>query len=126
MAKWFSYEYDAIKNLRKRHSFDNVRRKPIKRTGPNTLERKLQRILGPSFTYAGDGSFKIDNLKPDFVNKSRKVVVEVYGNYWHRNESTQETMQRINRLQRQGWRTIIIWESEIADPIKLRRKLSLI
>jgi G:T-mismatch repair DNA endonuclease (very short patch repair protein) len=35
-------------------------------------------------------------------------------------------MQKVARYQRQGYRAIIIWESEINDPIKLRRKLALI
>lgn len=124
--KDYGYNYDAGENLRKRHAFANVKRKLVRRSEPNSLERKLWKILGPTFEYAGNGSFKIDNLKPDFVSKTRKLAIEVYGDYWHKDEPIQKTMRRINRFERHGWRVIIIWEHEINDPIKLSRKLALI
>lgn len=122
--KEFNYEYDANKRFRQKNNFAKVNRVPRRRKEPNALEWRLQKALGPSFTYTGNGSFTIDNLKPDFVDKTRKIVVEAYGNYWHRNETVIKTMQKIARYQRHGYRTIIIWESEINDPIKLRRKLA--
>lgn len=118
--------YDGAERIKKRHAFSQVNRRPIKRTGPNNLERKLWKILGPSFSYTGDGSFKIDNLRPDFVSKTRRVVIEVYGMYWHKDETISKTMRRVCRFNRCGWRCIIIWEDEIHDPIKLSRKLALI
>jgi G:T-mismatch repair DNA endonuclease (very short patch repair protein) len=124
--KEFDYEYDPAKRFKQKNNFAKANRVPRKRSEPNALEWKLQKALGPSFTYTGNGSFLIDSLKPDFVDKTRKIVIEAYGNYWHRNESITKTMQKVNRYQRQGYRAIIIWESEINDPIKLRRKLSLI
>lgn len=120
------YNYDAGERVKKRHAFDKTNRRPRRRTGPNSLEWKLWKILGPTFTYTGDGSFKIDNLRPDFISKNRKLVIEVYGNYWHRNETLEKTMRRMHRFNRCGWRCIIIWEHEINDPVKLQRKLALI
>lgn len=78
------------------------------------------------FAYAGDGSFTIDGLRPDFVCKSRKIVVELYGDYWHRNDSIEKTARRIHRFAKEGWRTIIIWENEVKDRNKLRKKLALL
>jgi G:T-mismatch repair DNA endonuclease (very short patch repair protein) len=126
VVRHVSYEYDAIKNLRRRHAFDGVRKRAVKSSEPNALERKLQKALGPSFTYTGNGSYRIDNLKPDFVDKTRKIVVEAYGDYWHRDEPLIKTMSKVARYKRQGYKAIIIWESEINDPVKLSRKLSLI
>ena len=124
--KEVNYAFEAYKRLKRKNNFAKVNRRPIRRTGPNALERKLQKALGPSFTYTGDGSFKIDNLKPDFVDKTRKIVVEAYGDYWHKKETLTKTVGKIYRYRRQGYRTIIIWEHEIHDPIKLSRKLALI
>lgn len=120
------FNYDGAERIKKRNTFSQANRRPIRRSGPNSLERKLWKILGPTFSYTGDGSFKIDNLRPDFVSKSRRVIVEVYGDYWHRNETLHKTMRRISTFERRGWRCIIIWEHEVHDPIKLSRKLALI
>lgn len=120
------FNYDAGERFRKRHAFDKVNRRIPRGPGPNSLERKLSKILGPSFTYTGNGTYRIDNLKPDFVSESRRLVIELYGNYWHRNETIQKTMQRVSRYNRKGWRVIIIWEDEVHDPVKLNRKLALI
>lgn len=112
--KDYSYSYDISKRLTQRKNFS----KPKKNTIPNKLEVKLGKILGSKFQYAGDGSFKIDNLKPDFVDKTRKIVVEAYGDFWHKNESIQKTMLRVQRFEKQGYKTIIIWESEINKLLK--------
>jgi len=121
-----SYNYDGAERIKKRNAFSKTNKRPIRQTGPNALEWKLWKVLGPTFTYTGDGAFKIDNLRPDFISKTRRVVVEVYGNYWHKDEPLHKTMRRISRFERNGWRCIIIWEHEIHDPIKLSRKLALI
>ena len=121
-----NYEFDAVKRIKQKNNFAKVNRVPRRRAEPNALERRLQKALGSSFTYTGNGSFTIDNLRPDFVDKTRKIVIEAYGDYWHRNEPITKTMQKVARYQRHGYRAIIIWESEINDPIKLRRKLALI
>lgn len=120
------FSYDGAERLKKKRAFTKANRRPIRRTGPNTVERKLWKILGPTFEYTGDGSFKIDNLKPDFINRTRKVVIEVYGNYWHRNEPLSKTMSRVQRFNRYGWRVIIIWENEVHDHSLLHRKLALV
>lgn len=121
------YNYDGAERIKKRHAFSQVNRKPIRWSNrPNKVEWKLWKVLGSSFEYTGHGSFKIDNLKPDFISKTRKIVIECYGDYFHKDEPIHKTMQRISRFERQGWRVIIIWEHEINDPIKLRRKLALI
>ena len=121
------YEFDIEKRLKQKNNFSKaVRARKRRGSGPNTLERKLWKALGSSFEYAGDGSFKIDGLKPDFISRTKKVIVEAYGSYWHRDESIHKTVRRVSRFESEGWRVIIIWEDEIHDPIKLQRKLALI
>lgn len=120
------FNYDAGERIKRRHAFDKVNGRQRRGPGQNALERKVGKILGPSFTYTGDGTFKIDGLKPDFVNKTKRVVVEVYGDYWHRDEPLRKTINKVTRYSRKGWKAIIIWESEVHNPISLRRKLALI
>lgn len=121
------YEFDVEKRLKQRNNFSKATRARKPRVaGPNALERKIWKVLGPSFEFTGDGSYKIDGLKPDFISKTRKIVIEVYGDYWHKDEPLQKTIRRVSRFERNGWRVIIIYEHEIHDPIKLRRKLALI
>jgi G:T-mismatch repair DNA endonuclease (very short patch repair protein) len=125
--KNYDYSFDVEKRLKQKNNFSKATRVRKQRTiGPNTLERKLWKILGPTFEYVGDGSFKIGNLKPDFVDKTRKIVVEAYGNYWHRNEPLSKTVRRVTRFEREGWRVVIIWEHEIHDQRKLQGKLALL
>lgn len=125
--KEYGYSFDVEKRLRQKNNFSKIARARKRRTsGPNLLERKLWKALGSSFEYTGHGSYKIDGLKPDFVNHARKVIVECYGNYWHKDESLYKTIRRIKKFEKNGWRVIIIWEHEINDSIKLRRKLALI
>jgi G:T-mismatch repair DNA endonuclease (very short patch repair protein) len=122
-----NYEFDIEKRLRQRRNFSKIARIRRRTTSsPNGVERKLWKALGSSFEFVGDGSFKIANLKPDFVNKTRKIVVELYGNYWHKDEPLEKTIRRVRRFENEGWRVVIIWEDEVHDPIKLRRKLAML
>lgn len=107
--KNYEFSYDISKKLAQRKNVSKLKRLIV----PNKLEVKLGKMLGSKFQYAGDGSFKIDNLKPDFVDKTRKIVVEAYGDYFHKNDTIQKTMIRIQRFEKQGYKTIIIWESDI-------------
>lgn len=62
----------------------------------------------------------IGNAIPDFIHKTKKIVVEVYGNYWHsawggfkelRYKHTVEG--RTKQLNAEGYDSIFIWESDL-------------
>lgn len=71
--------------------------------------------------YVGDGSFWISGLNPDFVDEDKKIVVEVFGRFWHTPNGkvkvpyyrTYEGRQAIFR--RKGWIPIFFWEDEISE-----------
>jgi len=64
------------------------------------------------FKYVGNGSFWIGNLNPDFIDcNGRKVVVEIFGDYWHRDK--EKNKRREQTLSKFGWKMIVFWESEI-------------
>ena len=79
---------------------------------PNKKERKLLKLLGPSWLYVGDGQLTIGGKSPDFWNGDHKLI-ELFGDYWHRGENPQP---RIDHFARQGYNTLVIWESELANP----------
>lgn len=92
-------------------------------TGPERRFLELCEVHNLPFEYTGDGRFWIQQMNPDFICPEQKVVVEVFGNYWHnpllmqtayRAESTVEYRKQL--LAKEGWRLIVIWESELKDP----------
>jgi len=116
-----SFEYDISKKLNKTKNFSQIGRKNTGK-GINKTEIKLSKILGNQFKYTGNGTKIIGGKVPDFVNETEKVIVEMYGTYWHRNETSQKTIERINLFKSHGYNTIIVWENEV-DSITVKKKL---
>lgn len=121
--KSYKWEYDGTKNIRRKYKFDQIRKRQGRFAGPNKTELKLWKTLGPSFEYAGNGQKKIDNYRPDFINEASHIIVELYGLYWHRNDTLAKTVDRINTFAKAGYRTLIVWEDEVDKPLLIRRKL---
>ncbi len=81
--------------------------------------------------------------KPDLAFPSRRAVIFVHGCFWHSHDCERGSRPRTNaaywaaklarnverdaeqlaQLKNQGWRTLVIWECEIADANKLRNRL---
>lgn len=81
-------------------------------------ELKLLRLIEKyelPFRYTGNGSFWIGNINPDFVEcNGRKVVLEVWGDYWHsRPEMIRADELKGRKLARYGWKRIVIWQHEL-------------
>jgi len=99
---------------------------------PNGCEKALWRLLKGNFP----GKFKL-NIKgglvvggklPDFVSRHSRVVIELFGNYWHgpliTGQSRQaEEKERIKHFRDHGYKAIVIWESELSDTVKVVRKV---
>jgi len=93
--------------------------------GPTKPERKLMEILDKAFPgewiYNGncEAGVVIGGLIPDFVNvNGKKVVIEVFGEYWHKRDDIpyfQTEEGRIRIFRKYGWGAIIFWENEIYD-----------
>jgi G:T-mismatch repair DNA endonuclease (very short patch repair protein) len=94
----------------------------IKPNKPEQLLNKLLQELFPNeYKYVGDGSVIIGYKNPDFINvNGQKKIIELYGDYWHRNDNPQK---RIDLFSKHGYQTLIIWEHELKDIEKLRTKL---
>jgi G:T-mismatch repair DNA endonuclease (very short patch repair protein) len=53
-----------------------------------------------------DGSFK----NPDFIFGNFQICVEVFGDYWHKNEDPNIL---VNKYEEVDWRCLVLWEKEI-------------
>lgn len=86
---------------------------------PNIPEQKmmdlLNRLYPNEWKYVGNCGLVLGGLIPDFVNvNGKKLLIEVFGDYWHRNDNEQK---RINHFKKFGYSTLIIWEHEIKKHI---------
>jgi len=105
----------------------------IAKAKPTKPERRLRNHLNYLFPreykFVGDGSIIIGGRKPDFINvNGQKKIVEMFGDYWHSKELTgrtkgQEENQRINHFVKYGFKTLIVWQYELRNIKRLRRKL---
>jgi len=75
--------HDAF--LRKYGSFLELAKMGMKapKRKPSKLELEVARNLGDEWEYVGDGKLTIGGLVPDFIHKTRKEVLEVFGCYYH-------------------------------------------
>lgn len=93
---------------------------------PNKPERKLLKFLKANWPdcqwkFVGDYSFWVGDKNPDFVSRDgRSLLVELYGDYWHRGEDPQE---RIKHYENSGYKCFVVWESELKDERGLYRLL---
>ena len=88
---------------------------------PTSFEKKISELCIENnlpFIYTGDGTFLIGHKNPDFVNKNKKVAIEVYHNYFKiRDFGSCETYekQRAEYFAKHGWNVIFIRTEEIED-----------
>lgn len=99
--------------------------KTVLRNGkhPNKQEIKLQEFinsLGLFYKYTGNGSCVINNCNPDFIHTEKKKIIELFGEYWHRNEDGSE---RVNKFKDVGYSCLIIWSKELSNLGLLKTKI---
>jgi len=91
---------------------------------PNKPEQKLMDLINKNnlpFKYTGDGSFWINHRNPDFVNcDGKKQIIELFGDYFH---SIWDIADRTYHYGKYGFRTLVIWGSELKEPDKVLKKV---
>ncbi len=107
---------EALKALWKTPEFIAKQIK-AKHATPNKAEKRLNLIIEKAcpgkYRFVGDGSVIIGRINPDFLNiNGRKKIIELYGDYWHKNANPQE---RITKFKDFGFDCLIIWEHELSD-----------
>jgi len=109
-------------------------------TGPEKRVRSILHRLGFRFTLRRRGL----PGKPDIVMPARQTVVFVHGCFWHQHTGCRNAVQPKTRadfwvaklagntdrdrrnsaaLRRLGWRILVVWECELTDEAKLKRRL---
>lgn len=94
---------------------------------PNKVEAKLFELINSlcpnEWRFVGDGSLVVGTKCPDFVNDSKNLLIELFGDYWHQGENPSD---KINYFRGFGYETLVIWESEFyKDPEALSETIKL-
>ena len=92
----------------------------------NKCESRLQDILtsiDSGFEYVGNWKKFVAGKCPDFINEEKKLIIELYGDYWHQDESDAQTERRIDLFAVAGYDTLVIWEKELKKINLLKQKL---
>ncbi|MDD5649167.1 MAG: NUMOD3 domain-containing DNA-binding protein [Candidatus Nanoarchaeia archaeon] len=95
---------------------------------PNKSELKLFEILQKfniEFLLNTRAEYLIIEGKiPDFINLKKKRIIELYGDYWHRNDTKEKIEKRVNLFKKSGYNTLIVWENELKNINELKIKLN--
>lgn len=75
----------------------------------------LEKLFPQLYKFVGNHKFRIGRKFPDFVNQSENKVIELYGDYYHKNQNPQD---RIEYFKPFGYDTLVIWSSELYDNIE--------
>lgn len=102
------------------------------------LKDMLEQYFPGQFKYVGDGqrwktirdeSGRVYHLNPDFIaTDDRKLVIEMFGDYWHSKETQEKygTMSEEKRRQlfaSQDYKMLVIWEHEMKEPHNVVQKI---
>lgn len=92
---------------------------------PNKLEQffdhLLQRNFNGQFRYVGDGYTFIGKKNPDFVDFKNRRIIELFGNYWHKQNDEEELKQYY--WDHGNWDMLVIWEHELTEPEEVIEKV---
>ena len=86
----------------------------------NFLQNQFDQFFLDQLKFTGDGQLIVAGKCPDFVHTSKKLIIELFGDYWHSQTVTgipneQHEQERIKLFESQGYKTLIIWEHELKD-----------
>ena len=91
---------------------------------PETVIINLLKINNLPFVYTGDGSKIIDRFNPDFIHKTKKLIIEVNGDYWHNLPNVIEKDKRkYLTYTKYGYKTLVIWGHELLNKTKVLNKI---
>lgn len=86
---------------------------------PNKLETRLIGLIersGLPFKYVGNWEFILGGKCPDFMSTDgRKLLIELFGNYWHIVKARETVEERVARFREHGFETLVLWEKEMDD-----------
>lgn len=121
-------------SLASKKSWASGKRKKNKRMScPNGAECQLNTILRRFFPgiflFNVKRGKRIAGKTPDFISKKRKLVVEMFGNFWHGKKMTghSERIEEANRrshFRSHGYTCVVIWEKELESVVGVVKKVA--
>ena len=84
---------------------------------PNKSEQVLINLIKENnlpFNYVGNNQVIIGGFNPDFLSKNPKHIIELFGDYWHRNTQERDK-RRLETYFKYGYKTLVIWEHELKN-----------
>ena len=108
---------------------DALKSRKFNRFKPNKPEKVMINLFKENdlpFNYVGDGKiwFRGQNsaFNPDFLSKNPKHIIELFGDYWHRNTKKRDK-ERLKTYSKYGYKTLVIWEHELKNHNKVINKI---
>lgn len=95
---------------------------------PNNLEISIMNILNKLYPNRFEYSEFVEGLFPDFIDKKNKIIIEIFGEYWHKNKKSIKwyhiESKRKEYFESKGYRILILWENEIKKDLeKIKEKI---
>lgn len=103
-------EEKAKKIKKKLKKFRKTQEIPIRPTKPEKMFIDICNKFKLPYKYVGNGQIWLSNKNPDFIHKNKKIVVEIFGKYWHKEEEVKEYKKYYKKF---GWECVVFWDYEI-------------
>lgn len=115
----FKEKMKPILKERVKEMLNNQHNKPTK---PEMQVEQICRLNNLPFNFnTRDNKIRINRRLPDFLNENLKFIIEVNGEYWHKDKNREKRKKRTyNSL---GYKLLIIWSKELKNPQKVTEKI---
>lgn len=92
----------------------------------SSIEQTIDMATPDSLEYVGNYQYAVclaDGRRkyPDFISRKDNRIVELYGDYWHKNDDPEDI---IADYQTVGYSCLVIWEHELKDMQAVLDKIS--
>lgn len=127
--RWSAIAHDHIEQISKA-SIDSWKRPEYRKkvmhrrtmSGSEQVFASICNQYGFEYKFVGNGKLWIGDKNPDFVHVSDNLVIEIWGDFFHKGQDPQK---RIDHFRKFGYKCIVIWASDLCrfDDIaeKIRR-----
>jgi len=92
---------------------------------PNKPESLILKILNDEYPeqweFVGDFKIWINGKNPDFICYNKKLIIEHFGDWWHKDE---DPKIREKIFKESGYQTLIIWERELRNIESVKQKIN--
>lgn len=122
------YENDFIGYCTKHYAWYKAKQEGFKTKPEAELDAILKELFGERFEFAGTYPTVEGKWKPDFIDENNKLIIELFGDYWHSEQKRgitveQHVQERVDLFESHGYKTLIIWENDLKNWVKVKSKI---